>query len=81
MITWSLIDLIIGIGLIWYAINHMENIFIYYLMFIGGLFSFMMCYVHLSYLWGGEIWGDKKNELLNFDDQFLFENNQMVEPK
>ena len=60
MITWALIDFIIGTGLIWYAINLMENIIIYYLMFIGGLFSFRMCYVHLSYLWGGKIWGARK---------------------
>ena len=60
MITWALIDFIIGTGLIWYAINHMENIIIYYLMFIGWLFSFRMCYVHLSYLLGGKIWGARK---------------------
>ena len=59
MIVWALIDLAIGLALIWYAINHMENILIYYLLFIAGLFSFMMCYVHLSYLWGGKIWGSK----------------------
>ena len=60
MIAWALIDFTIGVGLIWYAINHMENILIYYLLFIGGLFCFMMCYVHLSYLWGGKIWGPSK---------------------
>ena len=60
MITWALIDLIIGVGLIWYAINHMDNTVIYYLLFIGGLFSLRMCYVHLSYLWGGKIWGASK---------------------
>ena len=60
MIAWALIDFTIGVGLIWYAINHMENILIYYLLFIGGLFCFMMCYIHLSYLWGGKIWGPSK---------------------
>ena len=60
MIAWALIDFTIGVGLIWYAINHMENVVIYYLLFIGGLISFRMCYVHLSYLWGGKIWGPRK---------------------
>ena len=60
MIAWALIDFAIGVGLIWYAINHIENILIYYLLFICGLFCFMMCYVHLSYLWGGNIWRSNK---------------------
>ena len=61
MVAWALIDIIIGTGLIWYSFSWMDkNILIYYLLFIGGLFSFTMCYVHLSYLWGGKIWGPKK---------------------
>ena len=28
--------------------------------FIIGLLSLKMCYVHLSYLWGGKIWGPNK---------------------
>ena len=60
MVAWALIDLIVGVGLIWYAINHIKTIWIYYLLFIIGLFSLRMCYVHLSYLWGGEICGTKK---------------------
>ena len=60
MIAWALIDLIVGVGLIYYAINHIETTWIYYLLFIIGLFSLRMCYVHLSYLWGGKIWGASK---------------------
>jgi len=59
MIAWASIDLILGVGLIWYAINWTGSIWVYYLLFIGGLFELMMCYVHLSYLWGGKIWGAK----------------------
>ena len=59
MVAWALIDLIIGVGLIWLAISWAESIWVYYLLFIGGLLSLMMCYVHLSYLWGGKIWGAK----------------------
>ena len=67
MVAWALIDIIIGTGLIWYSFSWMDkNILIYYLLFIGGLFSFAMCYVHLSYLWGGKIWGPKK-KLLTFN--------------
>ena len=40
MVAWSLIDLIIGVGLIWYAINWTGSTWVYYLLFIGGLFSF-----------------------------------------
>jgi hypothetical protein len=61
MIIWSLIYFTIGTGLIWYSFSWTENIWLYYLLFIGGMYSFMMCYVHLSYLWGGKIWGAKKN--------------------
>jgi hypothetical protein len=60
MITWAIIDLVLGVGLIWFAINQTENTLIFYLLFIGGLLSFRMCYVHLSYLWGGKIWGPSK---------------------
>ena len=60
MVVWSLIDLILGVGLIWYAINWTGSTFVYYLLFIGGLFELSMCYVHLSYLWGGKIWGLSK---------------------
>ena len=60
MIAWALIDFTIGVGLIWYAFSWIENTWIYYLLFLGGLFSFTMCYVHLSYLWGGKIWGASK---------------------
>ena len=60
MILWALIDFTIGVGSIWYAINKIETIWIYYLLFLIGLFSFRMCYVHLSYLWGGKIWGPRK---------------------
>lgn len=59
MIIWALIDFIIGTGLIWYSFS-IKSIFVYYLLFIGGMFSFIMCYVHLSYLWGGKIWGARK---------------------
>ena len=59
MIIWALIDFIIGTGLIWYSFS-IKNIFVYYLLFIGGMLSFVMCYVHLSYLWGGKIWGARK---------------------
>ena len=61
MVAWALIDLIIGSSLIWLAISWAESIWVYYLFFIGGLLSLMMCYVHLSYLWGGKIWGPNKN--------------------
>ena len=61
MVAWALIDFIVGTGLIWYSFSWTKtNILIYYLLFIGGLFSFVMCYVHLSYLWGGKIWGASK---------------------
>ena len=60
MVAWALIDLILGVGLIWYAINWTGSKWIYYLLFIGGLFELRMCYVHSSYLWGGKIWGPKK---------------------
>ena len=60
MVAWALIDLIVGVGLIWYANNYIKAIWIYNLLFIIGLFSLTMCYVHLSYLWGGKIWGAKK---------------------
>ena len=61
MIAWALIDLTLGVGLIWLAISWAESTWAYYLLFIGGLLSFRMCYVHLSYLWGGKIW-DQTNE-------------------
>ena len=51
---------IIGAGLIWYAISLIDNTWIYYLLFIAGLWSLRMSYVHLSYLWGGKIWGASK---------------------
>ena len=60
MIVWALIYFIIGAGLIWYAISLIDNTWIYYLLFIAGMWSFRMCYVHLSYLWGGKIWGASK---------------------
>ena len=60
MIAWALIDLTLGVGLIWLAISWAESTWVYYLLFIGGLNSFMMCYTHLSYLWGGKIWGPSK---------------------
>ena len=60
MIVWALIDLILGVGLIWYAINFVESTWLFYLLIIGGLFELRMCYVHLSYLWGGKIWGPSK---------------------
>ena len=62
MIIWSLIYFTIGTSLVWYSFSWMENIWIYYLLFISGLFSFMLSYVHLSYLWGGKIWGAKKKD-------------------
>ena len=37
-----------------------DNMWVYYLLFIGGLGFLMMSYVHLSYLWGGKIWGASK---------------------
>lgn len=61
MVIWAFIDFTIGVGLIWYSFS-IKNIFIYYLLFIGGMFSFVMCYVHLSYLWGGKIWGARKSK-------------------
>lgn len=60
MVIWALIDFTIGTGLIWYSFSWSNNILIYFLLFSGGMFSFVMCYVHLSYLWGGKIWGAKK---------------------
>ena len=60
MIVWALIYSIIGAGLIWYAISLIDNTWIYYLLFIAGLWSLRMSYVHLSYLWGGKIWGASK---------------------
>ena len=60
MIAWALIDLTLGVGLIWLAISWAESTWAYYLLFIGGLLCFRMCYVHLSYLWGGKIWGPSK---------------------
>ena len=60
MIVWALIYSIIGAGLIWYAISLIDNTWIYYLLFIAGLWSLRMSYVHLSYLWGGKIWGANK---------------------
>ena len=60
MIAWALIDITIGIGLIWYSFGLTDNAWVYYGLFIGGLFFLMMCYVHLSYLWSGKIWGAKK---------------------
>lgn len=60
MVAWALIDLIVGFGLIWYAINYVITTWVFYLLFIIGLFSFRMSYVHLSYLWGGKIWSNHK---------------------
>ena len=60
MIAWALIDLIVGSGLIWYAFKWTGNTLVFYLLFIVGLICFRMCYVHLSYLWGGKIWGQSK---------------------
>ena len=60
MIAWALIDLIVGSGLIWYAFKWTGNTLVFYLLFIVGLICFRMCYVHLSYLWGGKIWGPSK---------------------
>ena len=60
MVACVLIDLVLGVGLIWYAINWTGSTLVYYLLFIGGLFELRMCYVHSSYLWGGKIWGPKK---------------------
>ena len=57
MIAWALIDLIVGSGLIWYAFKWTGNTLVFYLLFIVGRICFRMCYVHLSYLWGGKIWG------------------------
>ena len=55
MVAWALIDITIGVGLIWYSFSWTDNIWVYYLLFIGGLGFLMMSYVHLSYLWGGKI--------------------------
>ena len=60
MIAWALIDFTIGVSLIWYSFNWTDNMWVYYLLFIGGLGFLMMSYVHLSYLWGGKIWGANK---------------------
>ena len=60
MIAWALIDITIGTGLIWYSFSWTVNMWVYYLLFIGGLGFLMMSYVHLSYLWGGKIWGASK---------------------
>ena len=60
MIAWALIDITIGVGLIWYSFSWTDNMWVYYLLFIGGLGFLMMSYVHLSYLWGGKIWGVSK---------------------
>ncbi len=60
MIAWALIDITFGVGLIWYSLSWTHNVWVYYALFIGGLIFLMMCYVHLSYLWGGKIWGAKK---------------------
>ena len=60
MIAWALIDFIVGSGLIWYAFKWTDNTFVFYILFIVGLICFRMCYVHLSYLWGGKIWGPSK---------------------
>ena len=60
MVAWALIDITIGVGLIWYSFSWTDNIWVYYLLFIGGLGFLMMSYVHLSYLWGGKIWAARK---------------------
>ena len=60
MIVWALIDFTIGTGLIWYSFSWTDNMWVYYLLFIGGLGFLMTSYVHLSYLWGGKIWGASK---------------------
>ena len=60
MVAWALIDFIVGSGLIWYAFKWTDNTLVFYLLFIVGLICFRMCYVHLSYLWGGKIWGPSK---------------------
>ena len=60
MVAWALIDFIVGSGLIWYAFKWTDNTLVFYLLFIVGLICFRMCYVHLSYLWGGKIWGPGK---------------------
>ena len=60
MIVWGIIDFTIGACLIWYSFSWTENTLVFYLLFIGGLISFRICYVHLSYLWGGKIWGPSK---------------------
>ena len=60
MVIWSLIDFIVGSGLIWYAFKWTDNTLVFYILVIVGLICFRMCYVHLSYLWGGKIWGPSK---------------------
>jgi len=60
MVAWALIDFIVSSGLIWYAFKWTSNTLVFYLLFIVGLICFRMCYVHLSYLWGGKIWGPSK---------------------
>jgi len=60
MIAWALIDITIGVCLIWYSFSWTDSTWVYYLLFIGGLGFLMMSYVHLSYLWGGKIWGASK---------------------
>ncbi len=60
MIAWALIDFVAGSAFIWYAFKWTGNTLVFYLLFIVGLICFRMCYVHLSYLWGGKIWGPSK---------------------
>ena len=38
MIAWALIDLTLGVSLIWLAISWAKSTWVYYLLFIGGLF-------------------------------------------
>jgi hypothetical protein len=58
MVIWSIIYLLIGIGLIWYSnivISFWNNFLV-----LGGMISLFLSYVHLSYIWGGKIWGANK---------------------
>jgi len=59
MIAWALIDLLVGAIIFWYS-RTIENLYLIILLRVIGLGFLMMSYVHLSYLWGGKIWGASK---------------------
>ena len=53
MIAWGIIDIACVV-----LLYQFENIFAQ----IAAVFFCIMAYTHLSYLWGGKIWGPSKKE-------------------